>query len=124
MEHSQEDAQEAIMPSAASVTLDLDVVMDQMRSSMGQNAQAGCPGQLIPGSQQQLLLALHRARNAGGLNTRQVAPKTTRLHATPRRYLVYSLRSQPRILFCLVPVSRGRRLVVQFAAVSNVRVRY
>lgn len=48
---TQEDEPEAIMPSAARVTLELDVVMDQLRNGMGQIQQAGCPGQLIPGSQ-------------------------------------------------------------------------
>lgn len=69
---AQEDAPEAIMPSAAGVTLELDVVMDHLRNEMGQIQQEGCSDQLIPGLQQQL--ALHRAWNAGGLNTRQICP--------------------------------------------------
>lgn len=48
---TQEDAPEAIMPSAARVTLELDVVMDQLRNGMGRIQQAGRPGQRIPGSQ-------------------------------------------------------------------------
>lgn len=59
MVHSQEDPPEAIMPSAASVTLDLDVVMDQLRNGRGVIEQAGCPGQLIPGSQKHLCCIGH-----------------------------------------------------------------
>ena len=47
---AQKDASGALVPSAAGVTLELDVVMDQLRNGMGQAQQAGCPDQLIPGS--------------------------------------------------------------------------
>lgn len=47
---AQENAPEATVPSAARVTLELDVVMDQLRNGMSQIQQAGCPDQLIPGS--------------------------------------------------------------------------